>query len=139
MHLTSFTHALAIVRAHAHVLAHCTHTEYTVRVLAHYALRSHARNLATVYHACEWQRASTRELLCNARARTFKTHYTTKLHSTIIRAWPSRITLKLHLCYSIMDVDIQIMYIFFLGCFMVTSTRVLRIIGTVNGNNDCKT
>jgi len=76
MHLTSFTHALAIVRAHAHVLAHCTHTEYTVRVLAHYALRSHARNLATVHHACEWQRASTRELLCNARARTFKTHYT---------------------------------------------------------------
>jgi len=91
-----YTHALAFLRAHARVLAHCTHAEYTVQVLAHYALRSRARNLATVHHACEWQRASTRELLCNARARTFKTHYTTKLHSTIIRAWPSRITLKLH-------------------------------------------
>jgi len=32
-----------------------------------------------------------------------------------------------------MDIDIQIMYIFFLGCFMVMLTRVLRIIGTVNG------
>jgi len=95
-HNKIYTRALAILRAHARVLAHCTHAEYTVRVLAHYALRSRARNLATVHRAREWQQASTRELLCNAHARAFKTHYTTKLHSTIIRAWPSRITLKLH-------------------------------------------
>jgi len=74
-HNEFYTHALAILRACARVLAHRTRTEYTVRVLAHYALCSRTRNLASMHHACEWQRASTHKLLCNARARTFKTYY----------------------------------------------------------------
>jgi len=74
-HNEFYTHTLAILQARARVLAHRTHVEYTVRVLARYALCSRTRNLASVHHACEWQRASTSELLRNARARTFKTYY----------------------------------------------------------------
>ena len=60
-HNEFYTHALAILRARARVLAHRTHAEYTVQVLARYALCLRTRNLASVHHACEWQRASTSE------------------------------------------------------------------------------
>ena len=47
-----------------------------VRSASARSLRSRARNLVNVHHVCEWQWASTCELLRNVRARTFKTHYT---------------------------------------------------------------
>ena len=33
-----------------------------MRVFARYALRSRYRNLASVHHSCEWQRASSRTI-----------------------------------------------------------------------------
>ena len=72
-HNEFYTHTLAILQARARVLAHRTHVEYTVRVLAH---------ALAILRACtmrasgnERVRASTSELLRNARARTFKTYY----------------------------------------------------------------
>ena len=44
-----YTHALAMLRARARVLARRSRAEYTVRVLARYALRSLSRNLASVH------------------------------------------------------------------------------------------
>jgi len=57
---TQYECSLVTLYTRALVLAHPTRAEYTVRVLARYALRSRARNLASVHHACEWQRTSTR-------------------------------------------------------------------------------